>query len=710
MIPFNRLNSYLRLNTNKVVKEYDQTIFTLDIENSNGYIVDGVACPFDYSQPPAYYADKEKVSLLYLWQFGVDDVVFYGRTLDQLKPALDYLATRPCKSVCFIHNLAHEFMFLLNIIKYDSVFARKAHRPIKCNYGNLEFRCTYMLTRQSLKSVGKNVGLEKIDDYNYDDIKTPETPLTKLELDYGSRDTEIVYRLVENFRKEYKLIQKIPLTQTGRPRLEVKKLYARDMDYHYKMRDLLPRNVSEYALLRTAFVGGWVHGNYYYVGVNLKKCVWAYDITSSYPTQMVLHKYPQTAWTLSEKGDEGFYIDNDSFVCIVKVQIDNLETIGYNDYISHSKIFDDESQGVKSENGRIYKAERVTLVCTSVDYHILKECYSGDFTILKLWYSRAGYLDKRYVEYVLDLYENKVKLTGTGDPVKEELRARSKELLNSLYGMMVSALVYDDVVFTGNEWKQSETDPAKVAAHASLELNRLRDKPYKLFTSYSHGLFVTAYARAALWAIIKEIQKDVVYHDTDSVYCVGRHRDIIDRYNADIKRKLLDVCERRRINPERMHPRDVNGVEQWLGVYTCDNDDKYGGKPFHEFKMLGAKRYCYRPREGGKIKITVAGVSKVDGVKALHDSIDKFKDGLLFDYKECSKLLPHYNTDQPVTKWIDRDGRVYVSRETFGITLQPARYRLSLGQSFLDVLASLGSLSNQFSEMDINDLKRIANI
>ncbi len=704
MIPFNRLNDFIRWNAGKdIYKGYDQTIYSFDIENSNGYVIDGVARPFDYSKDPAYYADKEKVSLLYLWQFGVNDTYFYGRTLEQLKPAIEYLASRPYKSVVFVHNLSHEFVFLLNIIKWDSVFARKAHKPMKACYGSLEFRCTYMLTRQSLKNVGKTVGLEKYEDFDYDAIKTPTTPLTASETRYGSRDVEIVYKLVKRFKSEYTSLQRIPLTQTGRPRLEVKAIYKKDMGYHRKMARLLPSSVSEYAMLRAGFVGGWVHGNYYYNNIDLIDLVFGKDITSSYPYQMVSRLFPMSPWAEVPPESADFYIDNSDYLCMLKVTFYDVRTRGYNDYLSISKVIDAESEGVKAENGRIYRAKKMTLVCTSVDFQIMRECYeSSHIEIRRLWYSVAGYLDIRYVNYILELYENKVKLTG--DPEKAELRARSKELLNSLYGMMVSALIYDDVVFDGNEWLPSETDPEKLAEKAEKELETLRSNPYKVFLSFSHGVFVTAYARLSLWECIKEVGKDVVYHDTDSIYCVGNHAEIFERYNARVKMKLKAVCKKRGIDINKCCPKDLNGVHQWLGVYTCDNDDLNDGKPFHEFKTLGAKRYCYRMKEGDPIKITIAGVNKKTGAAALHDDIANFKDGLVFDYRECGKLLPHYNTEQPPTLWIDRDGNPYLSRDRYGITLQPARYVLDRGQTFIDVLEAMGSLSNQFSELSVDDL------
>ena len=53
----------------------------------------------------------------------------------------------------YVHNLAYEFQFLRDICTFKEVFARTPRKPIKCYADNLgiEFRCSYLLTNQSLK-------------------------------------------------------------------------------------------------------------------------------------------------------------------------------------------------------------------------------------------------------------------------------------------------------------------------------------------------------------------------------------------------------------------------------------------------------------------------------------------------------------------------------------------------------------------------------
>ena len=69
-------------------KGVDQRIFTFDIEQSNGYIIDGAARQFDYTKLPAFYNDKEKAVVCYLWQLGIDDE-FTDALLGHLAEALD---------------------------------------------------------------------------------------------------------------------------------------------------------------------------------------------------------------------------------------------------------------------------------------------------------------------------------------------------------------------------------------------------------------------------------------------------------------------------------------------------------------------------------------------------------------------------------------------------------------------------------------------
>lgn len=717
----NNLLQYLKLNPPDAHRAWDQRIFAFDIEVSSGWIPPGSDTPepFDYSKDPVYYRTMTAVSICYLWQFAIDDVFFYGRELRDLIPVFDLLATQKIKTVCWIHNLSYEFQFLAGIIKFTKVFARNTHKPIYAEYGSLQFRCTYMLTRQKLESIGNNVGLPKLTEImDYNSIFHPASDLPENVIKYGLRDVAILVRYIRKMVQHYKFVQKIPLTQTGIPRKDVKDLYRDKWFYKLKMARLVP-TYEQYMISRQCFCGGWVHANYQKVNQIIKNGAAMADIASSYPRQM-LKKYPMTPWSeCSKPEDFDYYLTDGSFLCMVYIRAHDIMSAGANDYWSESKILSKLSKGVQSENGRIYKAKEFYCWITCIDYKIMKRAYKpipgtdGGIEVVRLLFSKAGYLDISYIEYMLDRYNDKVLLTGTGDPVKEELRARSKERLNALYGMFVSALVYLDVNFDNKDgsWTTPKMlDPFWIKVFYSVQLNKLKTNNKKiatLFSRYEWGVYCTAYAREQLYNAVElvtdpdhEKGSAVIYHDTDSIYFEGDFRDVFRKLNEENHAALLEMCNRRGIDPERVHP---NGL--WIGDWEIEQagDPEGPWQPFSEFKVLGAKRYAYRKKPTDAIKITVAGVNKTKGVKALHDSLNNFTDRLTFDYDEAGKLIPHYNTNQPDCTWIDDQGKEYRSTYAYGIALQPARYDYDIS-SFLETLLARGSLSDQLSDLSTDEL------
>lgn len=723
------LLQYLKLNEPEVIKKYDQRIFTFDIETSAGFLEPGSLTPvkFDYSKPPVYYRDCTPVAICYLWQFGIDDTYFYGRELSDLKPVFDYLASRDHKTIVFIHNLSFEFFWMLNILTYTKVFARRPHKPITAAYDNLEFHCTYMMTRQALQAVGANVGMPKLTEVmDYDAIYTPASELPDDVIRYGIRDIEILYRYINKIRGPYDLIQRIPLTQTGFVRHDVRELFSKDWHYHAKMAKMVP-DFHMYEIERACFVGGYVHGNFLHINQNIRSVllmpdgiydpdqgVAMADIRSSYPLQM-LKKYPQTPWSHCDYPEDfEYYLNKKNYMCLVKIECRNIKSRYSNDYLSKHKILKG-SQGVQDMNGRIYKAESFTAWMTDIDYDIMQRAYEpmegGYIKVIDLFYSRAGYMDIRYIKYMLQLYNDKVLLTGTGDPVKEELRTRSKERLNACFGMEVSALVYEDCKFIDNKWEPTTFENIEeMEEYYEKQLRQLRGEPagedekdrrYSVFLRYSHGVYVAAWGRKMLWDAMEAIGHDnVVYHDTDSIYFKGDQREIFKAMNEQNHADLLEMARIRRLKPDLLYP---NGL--WIGDWEVEQagDPEGPWAPYAEFKTLGAKRYAYRKRPTDPIKITISGVNKQRGPAALHDDMNRFNDQMVFDYEECGRLIPHYNDDQPDVIWKDENGKHYLSRYRFGITLQPTRYDFNM-HSLLDVLVARGSLSNSLAEMDVEDL------
>ena len=74
-------------------KKIDNTIYTFDIETTSYLILDGkIISARDYQK----LTDEQqesciKQSCMYIWQFSINDEVYYGRTWDEFNSFLDLL-------------------------------------------------------------------------------------------------------------------------------------------------------------------------------------------------------------------------------------------------------------------------------------------------------------------------------------------------------------------------------------------------------------------------------------------------------------------------------------------------------------------------------------------------------------------------------------------------------------------------------------------
>lgn len=146
-------------------KQFDNTIFTFDIETTSYISLHNKQYnSIDYLN----FSKEEKdncnfMSTMYIWMFGVNDVIYYGRTWRELELFLERLDffNPKIKKYVFVHNLSYEFQFLRNIFRFKNVFARKSRKVIKFELEdyNIEFRCTYMMTNVKLEKIPKIYGL-----------------------------------------------------------------------------------------------------------------------------------------------------------------------------------------------------------------------------------------------------------------------------------------------------------------------------------------------------------------------------------------------------------------------------------------------------------------------------------------------------------------------------------------------------------------------
>ena len=97
----------------------------------------------------------------------------------------------------------------------------------------------------------------------------------------------------------------------------------------------------------------------------------------------------------------------------------------------------------------------------------------------------------------------------------------------------------------------------------------------KAFLSFAYGVWVTAWARAALWSCLIELDPYVIYADTDSLKLLpGYDKNIIKRYNRKILNETRAVCKRLGYKYSDFAPEDIKGKKHPMGVFEYEETYK----------------------------------------------------------------------------------------------------------------------------------------
>ena len=648
-------------------------IMCFDIETSSGFLhKDSDTLEPYLGKSKKYYEDCKKFSICYVWQFSINDNVFWGRTLEDFKDFLQELEYyEPHKKIVYIHNFSFEFQFLINVLQFDYVFARQARKPLFAEWSTYQFRCSYFLTNMSLATWAeqRKLSVQKlVGDLDYTILRTPKTVLTDKELAYCFNDVLVMYYGLQQYKEKYGHIIDIPFTQTGEVRKEVIDRMNVSSEYKYRKRciKLIPQTIEDYSLLCDCLMGGYAHSNAVHTNVVLDN-VFSKDISSSYPTVMSLEKYPMTYFEETVPCDD--YFNNDNYSYIITFDVEYLRSKRWNTWLSFSKCA--KIKGYSLDNGRVLKADYVQLSLTNVDYEMFQLCYDFDnLNIIDFRISSNDYLSPTFVKYILELYGNKTTLKGIKE--KEPLYMKSKQYINSMYGMMVTKNITDTIEFEEDRWKKELLNEKNFYTKIASEKKKLS----KTFGAFQFGVWVTAYARRNLWKGILALDYNVAYCDTDSIKYIDCDTDFFERYNKEIERRENMRADMLGIPRDKFCPKDKYGIPHRLGIF--DDDGQY-----KKFKTLGAKKYCYVDNDN-KLHMSVSGVRK-SAVSQLHD-IDDFKDGIVFDVEHAQKLIMSYVDDMPPIVWNKGQYDEFYSNYQHGICAQPTTYSLGITDDYESIL------------------------
>lgn len=603
--------------------------------------------------------------------------------LERLKEKFNLGVNR--RLVIYAHNLAFEFQFTRNFIDVENVFARKKRVPMKAQFNYaFEFRCSYFLSNMSLEKFIENTPNARFnkqsgDDFDYKKVRLPNTKLTEDELGYCYCDVRGLSEAIAHLLKE-DTIASIPLTSTGFLRRDVRKAVLANP----KNREEVNRcklTPALYVLCKSAARGGNTHANPLYSNIIVDDMK-SKDRKSSYPAEMVVDRYPVSAFRVVRPTRMNFDTLVGDKAVLMEITLRNvqLKEIGVIPYIPLAKLT--RVVNPLCDNGRISSAAELTLVCTDVDWFIIKNQYkfSSDIEINRLYYAEYGKLNKEFRNLLMAYFYQKELLNPDKNPNADPyVYAKFKNRINAFFGMMLTDICNPEILY----------DPYAVDtwSKGQIDIEYMLNKHYSsrnTFLTYQHGIWVTANARKRLQDALDAVGEDAVYTDTDSVKYIGNHEADIKRINDD----WLATCDNNDIKPYV----EVYGKRVYLGVWADEPAMK-------EFVTMGAKKYAYIEEgdDTNELHITVAGLNKKKGAKYLNklakekgvQPIELFKRGTVIPEGSSGRTVAYYNDlDEPIE--ITLNGTKIITGSNVAIV--DTTYKFGISTDYFDYLYDIDPL------------------
>lgn len=633
--------------------------------------------------------DGNKSSYMYIWQFCIDDIVIMGRSWNDYKKFIYRLSSYFCNYNCvcdsiisndnidkvlvvYVHYLPFEFQYLRSFFTFGHIFAREPREVITARSDNIEYRCSYKLTNMGLREAIANVPGARFNklsgkDFDYTVLRYSDTVLSNLELAYCYCDVRGLCEVIANLLLDDNLAT-IPMTRTGYVRRKCRERVLSNPRNNKLIQDtrLSP---YLYALAKTARRGGNTHCNHIYSGEIIDN-VKSRDRQSSYPHVNMAYKYPMGRFTrVKDKRRLDYYCNK--YACLIDITFYDCRLIQplTVPYVSKSKCT--MICGAMVDNGRIFACDSMSMVITDIDYNIIVSTYSIDsYAVRSLYVTEYDYLPRELRLNILEDYYRKTTLKGVDD----YYYTKSKNDLNSNFGMMLTDICSDTIDYIDNNYVRQECNITK-ALHQYYNSK-------SSFLAYQWGVWTTAHARNELQKVINHLGSDLIYCDTDSVYYVGNYDNYFDNLNNSIinDNNKLDIVPN--IN--------YNGKDYQMGVWETQKCT-----PYRKFISLGAKKYCYIDNKD-VLHITVSGLNKSDGAKWLleHGGINNFKIGVTVPPDSSGRTSSTYIDDLTIKNIVFNGHAVTVAS---GVHVSNVAYTFGLSEDY--------GMFLDWSRLEFNDLR-----
>lgn len=637
--------------------------------------------------------ELEKQAYMYIFMLSIDNNIIIGRTWAEFLTIIaaienKFNLTSSKRLIIYVHNLSYEFQFMRKLFDWQKVFASDKRQVIYAETETITFKCSYFLSNTSLEQIGKNLtkykAAKQVGKLDYNKLRNSITPLTNDEILYCIYDVIVLTNYIKEKIEEEKSICKIPLTATGYVRRYCKQYCNSGFNRFqmYKIFNQMKLDERLYAHLKRAFMGGYTHANAINTDVVIDD-VYSNDETSAYPSVLLLRQYPiSKPYPYKPKSVKDFHAKLNKYAAIFDITFYNirLKDDETNSIISQSKCFECVNPIV--DNGRIVSADKISITLTDVDYKSINSFYNWDK--IGVGYMRIyhkGYLPKCLLECILHFYESKTKLKDVTGKEREYMNLKS--MLNSVFGMMVTDIIRNDIIYDANEWQIQIKDVNEQLEHYNNNKSR--------FLSYEWGVWCTAYARENVFRAIKKTKSDFIYADTDSVKFknYSKYQAYFNAYNKEIDVKTNAICKHYDLDIKKFRPKTIKGIEKPIGYWDFDGHYK-------NFKTLGAKRYLYQ-KDDDTFSLTVSGLNKkialpymIDNAKKLNMNIfDTFTDDLYIKPHYSGKLLHTYIDDIKECVLTDYLGNSCKMREYSSIHLEPTPYCLSISSLYNEYIKQI---------------------
>lgn len=607
---------------------------------------------------------------MYVWQFCIEGFICMGRTWEEYGDFLLSLQNvmgfdEFCPLVIWVHNLQFEFQFMRNFFEVNKIFATDKRNVIRAEMEGCEYRCSYRLTNMGLEKATqktKNVKHFKLSgkDFDYSVKRYPDTELTNAEYGYCIYDVLGLYEVIKEYLEDETLLS-IPMTSTGYVRRDYREAVQKKKrnDIIFKEKALTEYT---YALCQEASRGAISGSNHVWTDEILEE-VESEDIKSSYPYQMATKYFPANKFLKAKCkfGNDKFYDYIKNNCCLITWSCENLSLKRYSGipYISKAKCR--AIKGGDVGNGKVYRAARIGMTCTEIDFEIICNHYNFINPVLyEIWVCDRSMLSVEFRKHLLHMFQMKTDLED-GDKF---LYDKYKNKINASFGMMLTDILHPEIVYHPNSaepWTEEEIPYIDKALREYY--NRASS-----FLSYQDGVWVLAHARNDLVKGMDIVENDIVQVDTDSVKSKGKHRKQFEELNSSI----IEQAENYSIKPYAIK----NGHKHYLGIW------EYEGT-YYRFKTLGAKKYAVETQDG-EIKITVAGLAKSAG------KYIRTKGGL--DFFENGSVVPSEHSGRTASYYVDLDYPrtidVYGHKVTLGsnIAIKNVSYTFSMTGEWLELV------------------------